>query len=133
MKIIKQNIQFNCSNIDLYDYLINPKKFSKITGGKVNNTGKIGGKFSLYDDYIFGENKELVPGKKIVQKWSCQDYPDNQFSVITILINKKTEKTCEIDFTQTDVPDDLYEDLNLLWSEFYWDPIKDHLEDLMWK
>lgn len=133
MKIIKQTVQFNCSADDIYEYLINPKKLSKIVGGKASNSMKTQGKFSAYDDYIFGENIELVPGKKIVQNWSCQDFPDKHFSKVTIIITKKTEKTCEIDFTQENVPDDLYEDISQGWNEFYWEPIKDHLEDLMWK
>jgi activator of HSP90 ATPase len=133
MKNIKKTIAFNCSIQDLYDCLINAKKLSKIIGGKVSNPGQIKGKFSAYDDYIFGENVLLSPGKKIVQKWSCQDYPTGQFSNLTIVFKKKTDKTCEIDFSLDNVPDDLYEDIGVLWDEMFFEPIKDYLEDLMWK
>lgn len=133
MKEIKKNLAFNCSCDDLYEYLINAKKLSNIIGGKVSNPGKIKGKFSAYDEYIFGENIELIPGKKIVQTWSCLDYPNGQFSKLTIVFKKKTDKTCEIDFILENVPDELYEDIDMLWNEMYFDPIKDYLEDLMWK
>ncbi|MBR9704936.1 hypothetical protein GOV12_05980 [Candidatus Pacearchaeota archaeon] len=133
MKTIKQKVDFNCNCNDLYNYLINPRKLSKIIGGKVTNTQKVGGKFSAYDGYIFGEIIELDPGKKIVLKWACQDFPDKQFSTVNIIFKGKTPKTCEIDFTHDDVPDELFEDLSLGWNEFYWDPIKDYLQDLMWK
>lgn len=133
MKTIKQVILFNCSATDLYDYLINGKKLTKITGGKAANTEKAGGKFSAYDDYISGTNVELVPGKKIVQKWTCADFPDKHFTDVSIELKKKTDKQTELVFTQENVPDDFYDDISEGWNQFYWEPIKDYLEDLMWK
>jgi activator of HSP90 ATPase len=133
MKTIKQTIVFNTSCDDLYDMLINPRKLSKIIGGKVTNSMKVLGKFSAYDDYIFGENIEIIPGKKIIQKWACQDFPKNQFSDLKIELKKISDKQTELNLTQENVPDDLFEDLSVGWNEFYWDPIKDYLEDLMWK
>jgi len=133
MKTIKQTVTFNASATDVYDYLINARKFSSITGGKSSNTQKIGGKFNAYDEYIFGTNVELVPGKKIVQKWACADFPDKQFSDVSIELKSKGPKQTELVLTQTNVPDELFEDLNLAWNEFYFEPIKDYIEDLMWK
>lgn len=133
MKIIKQTIAFNASASDIYEYLINPKKLFKITGGKATNTQKIGGKFSAWDDYIWGTNVELIPGKKIVQKWACADFPDKHFSDVSFELKAKGPKQTELIFTQANVPDDLYEDLSVGWNEFYWEPIKDYIEDLMWK
>jgi len=133
MKTIKQTILFNASAADIYDYIINPRKFNIITGGKASNTGKIGAKFFCYDEYIFGTNVELVPGKKIVQKWACADFPDKQFSDVKIELKVKGPKQTELILTQENVPDELFDDLTILWNEFYFDPIKDHIEDLMWK
>jgi activator of HSP90 ATPase len=133
MRTINQAIIFNAGTADIYEYLINARKLSKITGGKATNTEKIGGKFTAWDDYIWGTNTQLVPGKKIVQKWACADFPENHFSDVTFELKKKTEKQTELIFTQDNVPDDLYEDLSAGWNEFYWQPIKDYIEDLMWK
>lgn len=133
MKTINQTMMFNASAQDLYDLLVNARKLTKITGGKATNTEKAGGKFSAYDDYIFGTNVELVPGKKIIQKWSCQDFPDKHFTDVTIELKKISEKQTELIFTQANVPDDFYEDISEGWNQFYWEPIKDYLEDLMWK
>ena len=133
MKTIKQTISFNASTNDIYEYLTNPKKLTKITGAKATNDLKVGGKFTAWDDYIFGTNVELVPGKKIKQKWSCQDFPEKHFTDISIELKKKTEKQTELVFTQENVPDEFYEDINQGWNDFYWEPIKDYIEDLMWK
>lgn len=133
MKVIKQTITFNASANDIYEYLVNARKLNQITGGKASNTQKIGGKFSAYDDYIFGTNVELVPGKKIVQKWACDDFPPKTFSDVKIELKVKGPKQTEVVFTQENVPDELFEDLSAGWNEFYWEPIKDYIEDLMWK
>ena len=132
MKTIKQTFLFNASAADIYDFLINPRKLSNITGSKASNTQKVGGKFSAYDDYIFGTNVELVPGKKIVQKWACADFPQGEMTDLKIELKAKGPKQTELTMTH-DVPDEFYEDLNEGWNQFYWEPIKDHIEDLMWK
>lgn len=133
MKTIKQTILFNASAPDLYEMLINARKLTKITGGKATNTEKVNGKFSAWDDYISGINVELAPGEKIVQKWTCQDFPNEHFTDVTIELKKKSNKQTELVFTQTNVPDDLYDDISEGWNQFYWEPIRDYIEDLMWK
>jgi activator of HSP90 ATPase len=133
MKTIKKSMVFNTSSLELYDYLTNGKKFAKITGQKATNDCKIGGKFSAYDDYIHGTNEELVPGKKIVQKWTCADFPEGHMTDVKIELKKNGEKQTELDFTQENIPDDFFEDIQIAWDEFYWEPIKDYIEDLMWK
>ena len=133
MKQIKLTETFNTSNIELYDILLNARKFSKIMGGKASNPMKVGGKFSYFDDYVSGVNKELVPGKKIVQDWTCEDLPKGTFTKLTIEINKKTEKTTDLILTQDNVPDEFAEDFTEMWKSIYFEPIKDYLEDLMWK
>ena len=133
MKTINQTINFNASPEDVYEYLINARKLTKITGGKATNTEKIGGKFTAWDDYIWGTNIELIPGKKIIQKWTCADFPDNHFTEVKIELKKKGEKQTELTFTQTNVPDDFYEDISQGWNDFYWEPIQDYIEGLMWK
>ncbi|MFA5856062.1 MAG: SRPBCC domain-containing protein [Candidatus Pacearchaeota archaeon] len=133
MKTLKQTMIFNTGSDELYDILINPRKLGKVTGGKTTNTQKEGGKFSNYDDYIQGTNVTLVPGKKIVQKWTCADFPFNHFTEVTIELKKKGDKQTELVLEQKNIPDEFYEDMTLGWDEFYWEPIKDYLEDLMWK
>ena len=52
---------------------------------------------------------------------------------VKIELKKKGEKQTELEFTQDNVPDDFYDDISAGWHEFYWEPIKDYIEDLMWK
>ncbi|MDP2924846.1 MAG: SRPBCC domain-containing protein [Nanoarchaeota archaeon] len=133
MKTLNHTVHFNAKPEDIYEYLMNARKFANITGGKASNPGKISGKFSYYDEYIQGSNVELSPGKKIVWKWTCADFPNNHTTTVTIIFKKKGDKQTELDFTQDNIPDDFYDDIAVAWKEFYWEPIKDYIEYLMWK
>jgi activator of HSP90 ATPase len=132
MKTINLTILFDGNVDEIYDALINPRTLTKITGGKATNNQKEGGKFSAWDDYIQGNNIILIPGKKIVQKWTCADFPSGHFTEVTIEFKKKSEKQTELIFTQTNVPDDFYEDIKEGWNHFYFEPIQDYLEDKLW-
>jgi len=132
MKTISQSITFNASADELYELLVNPRKLTKITGEKAANTQKEGGKFSAYDNYITGTNIKLSPGKLIIQKWTCQDFPEGTETEVKIELKKKTEKTTDLVFTHTGVPDDFFEDISEGWNQFYWEPIKDYLDEKMW-
>lgn len=132
MKTIKQNYLLNGNSKEIYDFIINPRKFGKITGNKASNAGKEGGKFSAYDGYVFGENIKLFPGRKIVQKWTIEDL-EGKFLDLTINLKEKNKKQTEVEMVVENVPDEFYEDLNALFIEIYWEPIKDYLHDLLFK
>ncbi|MBI2630494.1 SRPBCC domain-containing protein [Candidatus Pacearchaeota archaeon] len=136
MKTIKQTLIFDTNPHNLYEYIINPRKQTKLTNAKATNTMKEGGKFSAYDDYITGTNLKLIPDKKIIQNWTCSDFPPGVFTEVTFELKLKGNQT-ELIFTQTGIPDDYYEDLVQGWEEFYWKPIREMLEiekaDALWK
>lgn len=133
MKNLKETIEFNGKAEDIYEFLTNPRKFSNITGGKTSNTNKEGKKFLCYDEYITGTIEKLEKGKKIEMKWRIEDFEKDHFTNVKIEIKPKTNRTCTLTLTQDNIPDEFIEDIKLLWVQFYFDPIKDHLQDLLWK
>ncbi len=60
----------------VYDAWLNSKAHGAMTGTKARASSKVGGKWSASDDYCFGVNLELVPGRKIVQSWRSTDFAD---------------------------------------------------------
>jgi activator of HSP90 ATPase len=104
------------------------EKHSAITGSEAEISNEVGGKIWAYDGYITGENLELVPEKKIVQKWRGSDWPEGHFSKATFKLDK-TKNGTKLTFTQTSVPEEFFEDVAHGWYEFYWDPIKEMLEE----
>jgi activator of HSP90 ATPase len=103
------------------------KKHSQLTGSKARITKKVGDKFSIYEGEIEGVNLELVPDRKIVQSWRYSDWPEGHYSKATFLL-EENKGAAKLTFTQTKVPEELYEDVAQGWRDYYWQPMKDMLE-----
>ena len=126
-KIIKQTVTFKTTPHEIYEALMDSRKHSKFTEGKVSISKKVGGKFSISDGYIEGTNLELVPDEKIVQSWRASDWQEGHYSKVTFKPSK-VEKGTRLDFTQTGVPEDQYENISQGWKDYYWKPMKEFLE-----
>ncbi len=126
-KNIKQAVTFKATPHEIYEALMDSRKHSKFTEGKASISRKVGGKFSISDGYIAGTNLELVPDEKIVQSWRASDWQEGHYSKVTFKLSK-VEKGTRIDFTQTGVPEEQYEDISQGWKDYYWEPMKEFLE-----
>jgi activator of HSP90 ATPase len=126
-KTIHQTATFNASPHDVYEMLMDEQKHGELTGGEAKVSRKTGGKFTIYGGEIAGKNLELVPDKKIVQSWRYSDWPEGHYSTVTFSL-EEIENGTRLTFTQSDVPDDKYEDIKQGWKDYYWKPMKDMLE-----
>lgn len=128
MKTIRQTVTFDATPDQIYEALMDSKKHSEFTGSKAAIENKKGGKFEVWDGYANGINLELIPGKKIVQTWRASDWPEGVESNITYMLRGTTDKT-ELEFTQTGVPDEFYDDISRGWEEYYWQPLNKFLQN----
>jgi activator of HSP90 ATPase len=126
-KTLNEKIIIKADPHDIYEALMDSEKHSELTESVAKISREIGGKFTAFDNWASGKNIELVQDKKIVQTWRGDDWPDNHFSTITFLLEKDGENTV-IKFLQTDIPDELYEDIKQGWIDYYWDRLKEYLE-----
>lgn len=126
-KTIRQTATFKVSPHEVYEALMDAKKHAAFTDGEAKISRKVGGKFTIYGGDIEGTNLELVPDKKIVQSWRYSDWPEGHYST-AIFALEEVEKGTRLTFTQTDVPEDKYEDIKQGWKEYYWGPMKAMLE-----
>lgn len=122
-KNIKQSVTFRATPHEVYEALIDSARHSKFTGSKAKISREAGGKFNAYDGWVEGVNVELVPDKKIVQKWRGSDWPSRHYSVAKFELKKIGKKT-ELKFTQTGVPEDCLDMIDKGWVEHYWDKMK---------
>jgi len=127
MKTIQQTITINASAHDVYDTLMDSRKHAKLTGDDASISREIGGKFNAYGKYIEGINLDLMQDEKIVQSWRASDWPEGHYSTVTFDF-EKVENGTRIIFTQTDVPDEFYDDISQGWYDYYWEPMKKLLE-----
>ncbi|MBC7863616.1 MAG: SRPBCC domain-containing protein, partial [Bacteroidia bacterium] len=73
----------------LFDAWLSSKEHTAFTGGSAKVENKINGKFSAWDEYITGRTTEIVPEKKIVQKWRTVEFADDcSDSVLEILFEE---------------------------------------------
>lgn len=127
-KDIKQTVMLkNVDPREVYEMLMDSKKHAKFTvaGAKIGR--KVGDKISAYDGWIQGENMEVIPDKKIVQKWRGDDWPSGHYSIATFDLVRDGSDTI-LTFTQTGVPSEQYDAINDGWVTEYWDKMKEFLE-----
>lgn len=125
MATIKQTIVFKANPHDVYEALMDSAKHAAFTGAPARVSRKVGGAFTVYDDWIRGKNIDLVPDKKIVQFWHAHDdeWPKGHESRVTFIFAKIPEGT-KLVFTHEDVPDDWVDELSKGWEDYYWKPMK---------
>jgi activator of HSP90 ATPase len=122
-KTIHQSITLDATPHDVYDALIDSKKHADFTQSPAAISREVGGEFSTFDGWASGITIELIPERKIVQKWRGADWPQGYYSTVTFELREHSNKTI-LDFTQTGIPEDLYADLKDGWVEWYWDKLK---------
>ena len=73
--------------------------------------------FSLWDGSITGINIEFVPPQKIVQHW---DFGDQETpSVVTIKLHPDKKGFTSLEITQTNIPDEDFENIANGWTDIY--------------
>jgi activator of HSP90 ATPase len=127
-KSLKQTRTFNTSGKALYETLMDSKKHSKLAGGPVKISPKVGGKFDAFGGMISGSNLELKPGKKIVQAWRAGDWPECHFSRATFSFASAGKGKTKMTFTQSGIPEEQYNSIKEGWIKWYWDPMAKMLE-----
>src|SRR3989338_1723901 len=93
MRTIKQEVHFDAKPGEVYEAYTDAKKHAEFTGAKVIFENKVGGKFDIWGGELTGENVQLVRGKKIVQKWRANDWPEGLYSELTITLESEGKKT----------------------------------------
>ena len=138
MKTIKQQVFINATPREVYEAYVDAKKHAVFTGANVKFEAKAGGKFDIWDGELTGENVKLVPGKKIVQKWRANDWPEGHYSDLKIELfgegdgrrpgGRSGSEGTKLKLTQENVPDDKAEDIDSGWHEYYWEPMKEYFK-----
>jgi activator of HSP90 ATPase len=122
-RIIKQTIIFKATPHEVYEALMDSKKHSAFTGGKALISRSIGGSIMAYDDYITGENIELIQDNKIVQNWRAVDWADGYFSQVIFELVAVPEGT-RLDLKHMNLPEGSEDEFAQGWIDNYWEPLK---------
>ncbi|MFI5187286.1 MAG: SRPBCC domain-containing protein [Chitinophagales bacterium] len=131
-RTITQKIVFkNIPAATLYNTYLDSKEHSASIGASVKIQKKEGTKFSAHDDYITGNNLQLIKNKLIVQSWRASDWnksdPDSTF----ILLFEQKGNDGIINMVHANVPDKEVEGIRKGWNDYYWKPWKKYFTETM--
>jgi uncharacterized protein YndB with AHSA1/START domain len=125
---IEHTVLFRAMPKEVYDALMNEKKHARFTEARAKIRARVGGAFRCYGDYVTGITLELKPGKRIVQAWRSQGWPEGYFSIVTFALSKKSGGRTQLRFTQIGIPANDYGKKNRGWRFHYWEPLKRFVE-----
>lgn len=105
---------------------LDSKKHSDLIVGSAEIDPELGGEFSIWDGVVTGKNIELIPFKKIVQKWryEYENWPADFMSKIILDFEEIADKTI-IHFTHENIPQEYAKELEQGWEDYYWNPLRD--------
>lgn len=93
---IKITQKFQCKAQEFYDAMTRIEMVTAFTRGAVKLEPSKGGKFELFGGNIIGTFEELVPNKKIVQRWRYKQWPASHYSTVTLNIEEKVSQVVHI-------------------------------------
>jgi len=111
---------------EVYLALTKAQSIQLWTGAEVEFTEEASTEFSFWDGDIVGKNIEFDAPKKIVQQWYFGD--NNEPSIVTIKLHADKKGT-SLEFTQTNIPDEDYDDFTNGITEFYLGGLADFFEE----
>jgi activator of HSP90 ATPase len=117
---------FNAKPSEVYNAWLSSDGHSAITGSPAKVDGKVGGKFSAWDGYIFGSTLELTPDHRIVQAWRTSEFPDDAPDSHLEVLLEKAEGGTRVSFTHSDMPEDQVDSYKQGWEDFYFKPMREY-------
>lgn len=127
VKIEMQNYScqqnFKCPPNEIYNVLTQLELLRAFTNAPAQVNSSVGGKFSLFDGQISGEFVELVPDKKIVEKWRFRTWPEGHHSTVTIELKDEGDST-NLTLNQIGIPSIEFDKTVDGWQRYYWEAIK---------
>ena len=123
-KTIKHKVRFKASPETIYDLLADSRKRTEVTGRKAVMSDEVGGKFSTDAGQVTGVNVDLVPGRRLVQAWRRNDFPEGIYSMAAITLSPVRGGGTELVLTHRGVPKHLLDDMEAYWRNVYWVPMR---------
>jgi len=123
-KTIKHKVRFKAPPTAIYDLLADSRSRTEVTGRNAVMSDQVGGKFSTDAGQVTGVNVDLVPGRRLVQAWRREDFPEGVYSMAAITLAPTPGGGTELVLTHRGVPKHLFDQIEDYWRLVYWAPMK---------
>jgi activator of HSP90 ATPase len=115
---LRYKIEFKVPPGRIYDALLDPAQFTRLTGAPAEIDAKAGGAFSLFGARIVGRNIELVPGLRIVQAWRPAHWDAGVYSIVRFEL-KPLPAGASLTLDHTGFPEGDADSLDKGWHQHY--------------
>lgn len=116
MKKIRQQFKINASVETVYRALTDPILIEQWSEAKALMNDYIGGRFSLFNGYIVGQNLEVKPNARISQNWRLKNWTDLSHVQLEL---KRDGKGTIVDLLHDNIPDTDYVNVQQGWNRSY--------------
>jgi uncharacterized protein YndB with AHSA1/START domain len=123
-KTITHRVRFKASPQTIYHVLADSRRRTALTGRKAAISRTVGGAFTTDNGQVTGVNVDLVPGKRMVQAWRRDDFPDGVYSMAAITLAPTAGGGTDLVLTHRGVPKLLIPETEVYWRHNYWDRMK---------
>jgi len=123
-KTIKHKVRFKAPPNTIYELLADSRSRTEVTGREAVISDEVGGRFSTDAGQVTGVNVDLVPGRRLVQAWRRDDFPEGVYSMAAITLSPLPGGGTELVLTHRGVPKHLLDEIEDYWRLIYWTPMK---------
>lgn len=127
MREYKKSVKMGASAEEVYAALTNPFAIELWTGYAAKMSTEPGSEFEIWDGDICGRNLEFEENRLIRQEWYFGD--EGEPSIVTIKLTARSNVQTQVYVTQTNIPDECYENIAGGWEEDYLASLKQFLEE----
>jgi activator of HSP90 ATPase len=106
----------------VYEALVDPKRFTELTGAPAAGAATEGSAFSAFGGHITGRHVELVPNKRVVQAWRAKTWPEGLYSIARFELRESGSGT-KLIFDHDGFPAEMQDHLAKGWQANYWDTL----------
>lgn len=112
----------------IYKAWLSTKGHSEMTGSPAKVNGRVGGKFTAWDGYIFGTTIELKSNERILQAWRTTEFPEDAPDSRLEISFEESGGGTRVTLTHTNMPKDQIANYRQGWEDFYFQPMSEYFE-----
>ena len=101
---------------------------AEMIGSSAEIDPSINVEFKIWDNYISGRTIEIIPNKKIVQKWRTTEFSKTSKDSILELEFTETMGSTKLTLKHSLIPDGQGDDYKNGWIEYYFAPMKEYFD-----
>jgi len=126
MKELRKTIHIKVPIDEVYNAITNPLTIELWSGYEAKIGSTPGSEFSMFEGDITGKIKSLKEPVLVEQVWDFGEQEEE--SLVRIELSEDSGKT-RLELNHSNIPDDVFENIETGWKNYYLEALKSYLED----